>query len=216
MIRSRLHNRSAMQRRALLVAGLLAVALLSLACNERDQRRLTGSYPNTGAYPMDIFTEMHYQQSFRSQETPRLDPPNGSVPTNALDLKDADEYASAQASAEPSLGRARLPDVYAALTSPITSDPQMTARGKELFRVNCAMCHNTNGEGAGKVPVGAPPLISDNAKGYVDGKIYGIISEGGNTGYSSESTYVMPKFRLLLTSEERWLIVNYMRTLQGK
>ena len=33
-----------------------------------------------GAYPLDFFYEMHYQQSYRSHEPPRLSPPEGSVP----------------------------------------------------------------------------------------------------------------------------------------
>ena len=33
-----------------------------------------------GAYPLDFFYEMHYQQSYRSHEPPRLSPPEGAVP----------------------------------------------------------------------------------------------------------------------------------------
>ncbi len=33
-----------------------------------------------GSYPLDIFYEMHYQQSYKSQEPPRLSPPASSVP----------------------------------------------------------------------------------------------------------------------------------------
>ena len=35
---------------------------------------------STGSYPFDIFPEMHYQQSYKFQEPPRLGPPEGSVP----------------------------------------------------------------------------------------------------------------------------------------
>ena len=33
-----------------------------------------------GSYPVDIFYEMHYQQSYKSYEPPRLSPPESSVP----------------------------------------------------------------------------------------------------------------------------------------
>ncbi|SVA68605.1 uncharacterized protein METZ01_LOCUS121459, partial [marine metagenome] len=33
-----------------------------------------------GTYPVDFFPEMHYQDSYHSQQPPRLDIPIGSVP----------------------------------------------------------------------------------------------------------------------------------------
>ena len=38
----------------------------------------------TGAYPVDIFPEMHYQQSYKAQEPDRLDVPVGAVPYYSL------------------------------------------------------------------------------------------------------------------------------------
>ncbi len=49
----------------LLGVGLL-VALAALACSQ-------------GSYPVDIFYEMHYQQSYKSHEPPRLSAPESSV-----------------------------------------------------------------------------------------------------------------------------------------
>ncbi|MBI2872720.1 MAG: c-type cytochrome [Chloroflexi bacterium] len=57
---------------AMLAAGILLVA----GCTT-----LAGGTSRTGGtYPFDIFPEMHYQQSFKAQEPPRLLPPVGSVP----------------------------------------------------------------------------------------------------------------------------------------
>ena len=60
---------------------MLAAALASLT--------LTGC--EVGAYPLDIFPEMHYQESYRVQEPPYVPIPEGSVPTSGA------EYVIAQA-----------------------------------------------------------------------------------------------------------------------
>ena len=52
-------------RRCILGAAILA-ALAALGCTQ-------------GAYPVDIFYEMHYQQSYKSGEPPRLSAPESSV-----------------------------------------------------------------------------------------------------------------------------------------
>lgn len=50
------------------LAGLtLLVGLLAMGCAQ-------------GAYPLDIFYEMHYQPSYKAHEPPRLSPPESAVP----------------------------------------------------------------------------------------------------------------------------------------
>ena len=69
-----LRRKSALPHNRRLRPGLLAaVFLLGLAA--------TGCVSfQRGAYQVDIFTEMHYTQAYRSQEPPRLYPAKGSVP----------------------------------------------------------------------------------------------------------------------------------------
>ena len=56
------------RRRVLVLAGLaLAAGLLAAGCSQ-------------GAYPLDIFYEMHYQPSYKAQEPPRLSPPASAAP----------------------------------------------------------------------------------------------------------------------------------------
>ena len=55
--------------RVLLLA--MAVGLLALACG--------ATLPGRGSYPLDIFYEMHYQQSYKSNEPPRLSGVAGAV-----------------------------------------------------------------------------------------------------------------------------------------
>lgn len=50
----------------LLAAGAIALTLAAFACS-------------SGSYPVDFFYEMHYQDSWGSQEPPRLSPPESAV-----------------------------------------------------------------------------------------------------------------------------------------
>ena len=50
----------------LLAAGAIVLALAAFGCS-------------SGAYPVDFFYEMHYQESWGSQEPPRLSPPESAV-----------------------------------------------------------------------------------------------------------------------------------------
>ena len=50
----------------LLAAGALVLALAAFGCS-------------SGSYPVDFFYEMHYQESWGSQEPPRLSPPESAV-----------------------------------------------------------------------------------------------------------------------------------------
>ena len=56
-----------LRTRALLTGLALLAGLLALGCSQ-------------GAYPLDIFYEMHYQPSYKAHEPPRLSPPESAVP----------------------------------------------------------------------------------------------------------------------------------------
>lgn len=170
--------------------ALATLALLGAGC-----RRITGSFPSTGSYPADVFTEMHYTQSYRSQEPPRL-ASAGAVPITGVE-------------------QAYTAEQYAALTNPTPRTPENLTRGAELFRVNCSMCHGVQGKGNG--PVGdalvasqysrPPDLAALVTADKSDGQLYQLVSEG---------VFVMPRFKSLLSAEDRWLILHHVRRLQGK
>ena len=110
--------------------------------------------------------------------------------------------------------------------------------GAALFAVNCVVCHGDDMGGQGAVMAYGPNMAPADLKGEAtaersDGEIYGIISFGGNTGFSvrvpklDDPTYdndrcvgqaacPMPEFRKLLTEQERWDVVAYIRQQQGR
>ena len=80
-----------------------------------------------------------------------------------------------------------------------------------LFELICRQCHSEKGDGQGKLFVDKlypyPPasLISEKLKGASDGEIFHVISVGFN---------LMGTYSSILTQEERWIVVHYIRELQ--
>lgn len=167
---------------------------------------------STGTYPIDIFPEMHYQQSYKIQEPPSLSSPPGSVPISGGEV--LFEFTDAG-------------DV----NSPFPSSQATVQRGAHLFQVNCAVCHGADGTGNGPMQTkleeaGYPGVIANLTTGATpnrpDGEVFFIISEGWvatmmEMGMSEEaaSQFLMPPFRKLISEDDRWMIVHYLRSIES-
>jgi mono/diheme cytochrome c family protein len=90
--------------------------------------------------------------------------------------------------------------------------PSMTGAELEeagrLFNINCAICHGAKGGNDGPVAVkvgGVKSIIASSSK-FSDGRLFYVMTYGqGNMGsYASQ-----------LSNEQRWRIVQYIRTLEG-
>jgi mono/diheme cytochrome c family protein len=166
--------------------ALGALALLAAACAQPGQ----APGRSTGSYPIDIFQEMHYNQSFKAQEPPRLAPPRDSVPVTGSEVPLPETEVEADA-----------------LVNPVQVTPAALERAAMLFQVNCAACHGLTAGGDGVVgqlfpPHGAvqPPAFgSDRVQALSPGAAYWVISLG--EGF-------MPPFGSLLAPEDRWLLVH--------
>ena len=97
------------------------------------------------------------------------------------------------------------------LVNPIAPNVDSIASGGVLYEQNCLPCHGVSGAGDGPVgrTLNPPPadLILHTVPGvHPDGRLYDWISNGFPDS-------VMPAFKDNLTDEERWHLVNYIRTL---
>ena len=210
----------------LLTALAVALALIAaLGCynNNTGETVISGdirfklpAFPETGSNKVQIFTEMHYQPSYRSQEGPRLLTPDGAVPITGAEVvltsvAEYDELANPGGDAD---------------------------NGSALYAVNCSVCHGDSLGGDGAITRFETNVIPANLKEELtvnrsDGEIFGIISFGGNTAYATRVTALtdpnidpngcvtagscpMPEFRKLLTESERWDLVAYLREEQGR
>lgn len=100
------------------------------------------------------------------------------------------------------------------LVNPIPPNSDSVAAGKALFQTNCVPCHGETGKGDGPVGLTLNPRPADLTLHAVpgvhtDGQLYLWVSDGFPGS-------VMPAFRTALTDEERWHLVNYIRTLAPK
>ena len=186
---------SGRRRRLALLALMAGYALLLIGCSR--------IFPSSGAYPVDFFPEMHYQQSFKIQEPPSLSAPTGSVPITGREVI----YTMAEARE---------------LNSPFPVIEATFIEGSELYRVNCAVCHGTGGDGDGPMRQrmeesgyrGFPADLTSTGPTVdkSDGEVFQIITHGfaGAYGMPDES-FLMPPFRKLLTSDERWMLIQFIR-----
>ena len=197
------------------VSLAVAVAFVTLACGDirTGDAEIHGvakfkmpAFPETGANVIEIFNEMHYQPSYKSQEGPRILPPPDSVPVTGRELAYAtlEEY---DAVAMPG-------DVLQSY------DAEAAA---ELYRVNCLVCHGPTmtGDGMmvekGMMKRGPLPanLMSELTQESSFGELFAYISRGGRQGFAAvssglESGSPMPQFSLLLTEQERWSLAKYL------
>ena len=111
----------------------------------------------------------------------------------------------------PVEGPAFIPNMGAP-ENPVPADGTSVARGRELFAINCMMCHGDTGEGNGSI---APllqnkpaNLTSDLVQNKSDGALFLTITNGVSGR--------MPALNENLTVRERWDVVNYLRTLKAQ
>jgi len=174
-----------------------------------------------GCSPMDdllvaVFgRSMRDQPSFDPYENPQL-PPAGSVPfasgnfpsgPDQVNLGQAEGVAIPEPFTQGELVQ-QIPRVVN-MVNPVPATAESLDRGQVLFARTCVPCHGAGGLGDGPVTqVGMlqMSILTDQARGYTDGYIYGMIRVGRG---------LMPSYGHQITHFDRWNLVNYVRSLQG-
>ena len=107
-----------------------------------------------------------------------------------------------------------LPADYARTKNPTATSDESVAKGKELYldakKGNCVFCHGETGTGneANLAKLRRKPADISNKERMsemTDGELYWKISKG--------IPQIMPAGERRMTDEERWNVVNYIRTL---
>ena len=90
---------------------------------------------------------------------------------------------------------------------PLTKVDSLEA--SRLFNINCAVCHGAKAEANGPLAakVGGVKNIITASPGYSDGRIFFVMNYGQNN---------MGSYASQLSREQRWRIVQYIRTLEPK
>ena len=100
------------------------------------------------------------------------------------------------------------PAADAAKKNPVVSTPVSIAEGKKLYDQNCSPCHGMKGKGDGAAAAGLTikPAnhTSPEIQSQTDGTLFWMITTGRNP---------MPTYKAVFTDNQRWAMVNYIRTL---
>lgn len=103
------------------------------------------------------------------------------------------------------------PESAAAVKNPLTDNATAVAAGKKIYEDRCADCHGSKGKGDGPGAADLDPKPGDLSKSSMndqsDGALFWKVTEGKKP---------MPTYKSKLSEEQRWQVVNYVRTLAPK
>jgi len=95
------------------------------------------------------------------------------------------------------------------ISNPLKNNPKATEAGKALFTNMCVVCHGNKGKGDGIAGMTLKPRPANLTQALVqdqtDGEIYWKMTEGRAP---------MASYKDILTDEQRWQLVNYIRVLK--
>ncbi len=106
----------------------------------------------------------------------------------------------------------KAPKEAAEKKNPVAATPASLKTAKALYEQECAVCHGSKGDGkgAGAAGLNKPASSFTNAAEMAeetDGSLYYKISEG---------RMPMLTFKGRLSEDQRWSLVNYIRTFAKK
>ena len=103
------------------------------------------------------------------------------------------------------------PESASELANPYKNDPKAPLEGMKIFSTICAVCHGEAGKGNGPASAALNPrpanFLAAKVRNESDGAIFWKMSEGNPP---------MAPYKTLLTENQRWQLVAYIRKLEEK
>ena len=116
-----------------------------------------------------------------------------------------------QTPAKPSTGEYKIPPEDAQKANPVKPTPELTAKAKKTYGIDCAMCHGDTGDGKGDMAADMKNVTDftkpDALKNRTDGELFYIIRKGKGD---------MPPEGDRAKDDDVWSLVNYIRTFAKK
>jgi mono/diheme cytochrome c family protein len=103
------------------------------------------------------------------------------------------------------------PAAAAAKKNPFAGNAQSAASGKQIYMTTCAPCHGTTGRGDGPAASALNPKPANYTTKAISGE-----SDGSLFWKLSEGRGAMVPFKGAYSEKQRWELITYIRTLQGK
>lgn len=104
------------------------------------------------------------------------------------------------------------PDEAKKLKNPVPADDASIAAGKATYTAKCASCHGDAGKGDGDDAM----MYSVKPADFTDAHMMAEMTDGEIFWKMGEGKLPMPSFKKRLTDEQRWQLVNYIRTFSPK
>ncbi len=104
-----------------------------------------------------------------------------------------------------------IPQEAADIPNPIAFSDASVAEGQTIYAANCAVCHGENGRGDGptaaSLAMSPADLHESHVQDLTDGALFYVITNG-------RSGTPMPAWEEVLDEDQRWNVVNYLRTFR--
>jgi mono/diheme cytochrome c family protein len=94
------------------------------------------------------------------------------------------------------------------LQNPVPATDESIARGMKIYSIRCQHCHGERGDGKGERVGNLSVAPSD----FTDEHAMGLISDGELFWKISHGRRPMPSFQDKLSEQERWQLVDFIRT----
>ena len=95
-----------------------------------------------------------------------------------------------------------------AMKNPVAAPPESLAGARAIYADKCAKCHGETGKGDG-------PQVrwySTRPPDFTDARLMDKMTDGGMFWRIGEGRRPMPAFKYQLTDNQRWALVNLLRT----
>jgi mono/diheme cytochrome c family protein len=102
-----------------------------------------------------------------------------------------------------------VPDEFKTMTNPVPKGDESNKAGKDLYDKQCASCHGKRGLSDGFKSRTLSDFAGDFSSDYYQNQ-----TDGEHFYKTKFGRGEMPKYEGILTDEEIWNIVNYMRTFK--
>ena len=206
---------------SLLVAGLSLMMACSPAGGNRTGHEFMPDMVHPVGYEANFYSYYYFnrwgtEEEYKKFATPRL-PVKGTI---------ARGYVGTTASGAGMMPNGSVPYYYGdtedervraareITTNPFPITEKGLARGKQLYDINCGICHGEKADGGGylardggKYPVAPANFKQDTFYNSTNGRFYHAIMYGRN---------LMGTYADKLSFEERWQVIHYIRSLQAK
>jgi mono/diheme cytochrome c family protein len=104
------------------------------------------------------------------------------------------------------------PEEVKKLKNPVPATDASLAAAKSVYLDKCAQCHGEEGKGDGP----EAPMYDVKPADFADARMMGEMTDGEIFWKISEGRRPMPTFKKQFTEEQRWQLVNYVRSFAAK